>query len=450
MFYLKEFTRLAKGFFNFGDDRIPEEDVVTSISSDIEFKGPKLWLLIIAVLLASLGLNINSTAVIIGAMLISPLMGPLLGLGLGIAIYDFSILKRASVNFFTATLFSVITATIYFSITPITQAQSELLARTSPTIYDVCIALFGGLAGILAQCCKSQRFGNVIPGVAIATALMPPLCTAGYGLATGNLHYAIGAIYLYIINTVFITFATTLFIAFVLKFKKKSLVDKGKEKKLRKAIIYICIVTMVPSIFLTLGIVQDTIFEQRVNLFIHEEMNHENSQVIRYKADARERTIQVLMLGQRLDSTRLDELNKKLPSYKLENVKLNIVQGDYGLRRGEMIALLSDYEKHNIVSINTDIQALLNGGEIYSIVPISPADSTRRLGPFTSEINNSSLSRENGTDSETNNDVPVTIYILNMNKSDKERIDGWFNQQFNADSICMEVYRAKRVKNNIN
>lgn len=165
-----------------------EQETIESIKKGVEFKGTNLWVLIFATFIASLGLNTNSTAVIIGAMLISPLMGPIMGFGLGLGIADFDLIKRSFRNFATATLFSVITSSIYFLISPINEAQSELLARTQPTLYDVLIAFFGGLAGIVASSTKSK--GNVIPGVAIATALMPPLCTAGFGLATGNLYYS--------------------------------------------------------------------------------------------------------------------------------------------------------------------------------------------------------------------------------------------------------------------
>ena len=180
--------------FDVRQDKEDELDTIESIKKGVEFKGTNLWVLIFATFVASLGLNTNSTAVIIGAMLISPLMGPIMGFGLGLGISDFELIKRSFRNFATATIFSVITSTLYFLISPISEAQSELLARTQPTVYDVLIAFFGGLAGIVASSTKSK--GNVIPGVAIATALMPPLCTAGFGLASGNLYYFFGAFYL--------------------------------------------------------------------------------------------------------------------------------------------------------------------------------------------------------------------------------------------------------------
>ena len=216
--YKHDFNRMEKGLlhkqirdffvrnFDVRQEKEDELETIESIKKGIEFKGTNLWVLIFATFVASLGLNTNSTAVIIGAMLISPLMGPIMGFGLGLGISDFDLIKRSFRNFATATVFSVITSTLFFLISPISEAQSELLARTQPTVYDVLIAFFGGLAGIVASSTKSK--GNVIPGVAIATALMPPLCTAGFGLASGNLYYFFGAFYLYFINTVFISLAT--------------------------------------------------------------------------------------------------------------------------------------------------------------------------------------------------------------------------------------------------
>lgn len=219
--FLKEYLDLRK-------DKDNELATVESIRKGVEFKGANLWILIFAIFMASLGLNVNSTAVIIGAMLISPLMGPIMGIGLSVGLNDFELMKRSLKSFLVTTAFSVATSTFFFLISPVAEGQSELLARTSPTIYDVLIALFGGLAGVVAISTKEK--GNVIPGVAIATALMPPLCTAGYGLAIGNLVYFLGAFYLYFINSVFISLATFLGVR-VMHFQHKVFIDKNREKR---------------------------------------------------------------------------------------------------------------------------------------------------------------------------------------------------------------------------
>ena len=184
--------RFLRDRFDLGEDSALQDEVVDNICRGVDFRGTNLWVLIFATFVASLGLNVNSTAVIIGAMLISPLMGPIMGMGLSVGINDFDLLKRSVRNFGFMVLVSILTSTLYFVVSPLSGAQSELLARTVPTTYDVLIAFFGGLAGIVAQS-RRDRTSTVIPGVAIATALMPPLCTAGYGLATLQLNYFLGA-----------------------------------------------------------------------------------------------------------------------------------------------------------------------------------------------------------------------------------------------------------------
>ncbi|HNW21381.1 MAG TPA: TIGR00341 family protein, partial [Bacteroidales bacterium] len=189
--------------------------IYNQISEGVNFKGTNLWILMCSTLVCSVGLNMNSTAVVIGAMLISPLLGPINGIGYSIAVYDIKLFKKSLNNFLFAIITAFLSATLYFIITPISTAQTELLARTSPTIYDVLIALFGGTAGIIAMSTKTK--GTVIPGVAIATALMPPLCTAGYGLATLQVSFLFGALYLFTINAVFIPLVALL-VSKLLKF----------------------------------------------------------------------------------------------------------------------------------------------------------------------------------------------------------------------------------------
>lgn len=303
-----------------------EQETIESIKKGVEFKGTNLWVLIFATFIASLGLNTNSTAVIIGAMLISPLMGPIMGFGLGLGIADFDLIKRSFRNFATATLFSVITSSIYFLISPINEAQSELLARTQPTLYDVLIAFFGGLAGIVASSTKSK--GNVIPGVAIATALMPPLCTAGFGLATGNLYYFFGAFYLYFINTVFISLATYLVVR-ILKYPKKVFLDKEREKKVTRYVGIIVVFTIVPSLFLSYRLVKTTYFNQQALNFINTELAFPNTQVLSKSitdtSDKRE--IKVVLIGDNVAETTIEDARNRLPRYGLKDVNLVVQQG---------------------------------------------------------------------------------------------------------------------------
>ena len=263
--------------FDVRQEKEDEKETIESIKKGVEFKGTNLWVLIFATFVASLGLNTNSTAVIIGAMLISPLMGPIMGFGLGLGISDFGLIKQSFRNFLTATIFSVITSTLFFLISPISEAQSELLARTQPTVYDVLIAFFGGLAGIVASSTKSK--GNVIPGVAIATALMPPLCTAGFGLASGNLYYFFGAFYLFFINSVFISLATYLVVR-LLKYPKKVFLDKQREKKVTRYVGAIVLFTIVPSVYLSYNLIRSSYFYNRVHEFVVSELAFPNTQIL--------------------------------------------------------------------------------------------------------------------------------------------------------------------------
>ena len=236
--------RIIKKFlddlFNLHEDKEREETTIAEVRKNVEFRGTNLYILIFAIFIASIGLNVNSTAVIIGAMLISPLMGPIIGIGVGAGINDIGLIRKALKNLGIAVLISVITSTVYFYLTPLHEAQSELLARTYPTLWDVLIAFFGGLTGIVAGSRKEKS--NAIPGVAIATALMPPLCTAGYGLANGNLFYFVGAFYLFFINSVFITVSTFLIVRF-LKYPKHQFETPKREKQVKRYILIFVLIS---------------------------------------------------------------------------------------------------------------------------------------------------------------------------------------------------------------
>mgnify|MGYP003227786194 CR=1 FL=1 len=335
--YLNLFIRRLLSLRN---DKAPEEETIASIKASVEFRGANLWILIFAIFVA-LGLNTNSAAVIIGAMLISPLMGPIMGMGLGVGINDFELLKRAFRSFATATIFSVLTATFYFAITPIDEAQSELLARTSPTIYDVLIALFGGLAGIVALCSTGQRGGNVIPGVAIATAIMPPLCTTGFGIATGNWIYAAGAFYLYLINSIFISLATFIGVN-IFDFKKKVFVDKQREKRVKHIIVTIAVLTMLPSTLLTYMLVRENFFTSKANNFVAQVVTSEQTQVIAKEVDYHTKEIRLVTIGEEIPEKELTRMKSQMENFGLEDAKLSIVQGTKNLSASELKTMLND------------------------------------------------------------------------------------------------------------
>lgn len=321
-----------------------EADIITinDISKGVEFRGTNLWILIFAVFIASIGLNVNSTAVVIGAMLISPLMGPLLGLGMGAGINDLQLISKSFKNLGVAVVISIATSTLYFIITPLHAANSELLARTTPTIWDVLIAFFGGLAGIIAGSRKEKS--NAIPGVAIATALIPPLCTAGYAIATTQWYYLFGAMYLFFINSVFITTATFLIVQFM-GYPRVKYEDSRVEKKVKRAIGIIVVVTMLPSIYLAYNIVVEAIFEQRANYFINKEVVFEDTQIItkELRFDGNRGHIQLTLFGKPLNDIEIAQLESKMKFYDLNSCELDIRQGYEKEDEGEV--KMEDFHK---------------------------------------------------------------------------------------------------------
>lgn len=326
--------QFLKDRFDLREDQASEQETIEEIRRGVVFRGANLYILMFAIMIASIGLNVNSPAVIIGAMLISPLMGPIMGIGLGVGINDFDLIIKAMKNLGIAAGISILTSALYFAITPLNEAQSELLARTTPTLWDVLIGLFGGLAGIVAGSRKEKS--NAIPGVAIATALMPPLCTAGYGLATGQFSYFIGAFYLFFINSVFISLSTFIIVR-ALGYPRKDFMDAKREVRVKRYIAAFAILTMVPSVFTAYKVVRRSVFEQKANQFIHQEFNLGSTQVINRKITYEQghRVIEVTLLGEPLNADMENMIRSRLmlPDYRLAGTELHIHQGyqDNGL-----------------------------------------------------------------------------------------------------------------------
>jgi uncharacterized hydrophobic protein (TIGR00271 family) len=256
---------------------------IEAVKKDIPFKGHTAWILIFSIFVASIGLNVSSTAVVIGAMLISPLMGPIVGIGLSVAINDVDTLKRSLINLGVMVFLSVLTAFLYFKLSPLTEETPELIARTYPTILDVLIAIFGGLGLIVAKT-KSGTIASVIFGVAIATALMPPLCTVGYGLAVGNGEYALGALYLFSINAVFIALSTFI-VSKILRFPLVRYANSKRRKRTAQIASLIAIAVMVPSVWLFIKLLDQQVFETRTNEFVKNVIKYDGAEVVKATQD---------------------------------------------------------------------------------------------------------------------------------------------------------------------
>lgn len=329
-----------------------KEKVLVDITNNISFKGANLWILACAILIASIGLNMNSTAVIIGAMLISPLMGPIVGAGFALATFNFELLSKSLKNLLIATCVSLIVSTIYFYLSPFKEVQSELLARTSPTIYDVMIAFFGGIVGAISITRKEK--GNPIPGVAIATALMPPLCTAGFGLATGDFKFFAGAIYLYAINCFFIGISTYLIIKF-LKYKPQEITTNLKiAKNVRYGITILLFLITIPSLYIAYQLLQEKKYTQNVNAFLDKEFVEKGHTIIYKKINFKSnpKKVEIALITKKFDSLELNRLNDLLKIYTIPNSELIIKQNTQDLKQ----EILAELKNNNNISKGDDIQ----------------------------------------------------------------------------------------------
>lgn len=392
-------------FINLHNGEDKREKVLENIKSNISFRGANLWILACAIVIASVGLNVNSTAVIIGAMLISPLMGPIVGAGFALAVYDFELLKRSGKNLLIATIVSLIVATLYFYFSPFKEAQSELLARTSPNIYDVLIAFFGGLVGVIAI--TRVEKGNPIPGVAIATALMPPLCTAGYGLAMGNFSYFLGAFYLYSINCFFICIST-FFILKYLKYKPIKTLNQGVEKQIRYGISALILVMIIPSFYLAYNLLQENKYNQKVEQFISNEFTDKGYTLIFKKVNfnTNPKKIELAFLIKKFNSEETILLNQKLMEYQIPNTELIIKQDTKDLK-GEILNELGNQNKvlsEKDVLIN-NLQKELNEYKV------SNTETLKEIAILFPELSNVSLGKHQ-INTNTDSVKVITVFCI--------------------------------------
>lgn len=440
---LKELKKIIVYRFNLDEDKASESDVIENIKKGVEFKGINIWTLIFAILIASIGLNVNSTAVIIGAMLISPLMGPIMGVGMGAGVFDFELIKKSGKNLVIATFIGLLASTIYFTLSPLHYAQSELLARTTPTIYDVLIAFFGGLAGIVAS--SRKKFNNVIPGVAIATALMPPLCTAGFGVATGQWAYFFGAFYLYLINSVFISIATFLIVRF-LKYKPVNYVDAGVAARVRKWILSIAILTILPSLYLAYYFVNNEIFNQNANKLISEELTNNNFTVLTKKINPEKKEIELLVFGNgNIDSVK-NHLELKKERFNLTNAKIFVKNSfnseNENIYNGKLKESLTEdvFSKQEMLikNKNEEIALLKNQIAAYSSFSLIKENTIKEYvalyGKPQELLIEKSVSNLNGA-SDTLLIVIIKTESGKLNQDDIKNLNTWLSVKFNIKTI---------------
>ena len=436
-----------RGYFNALPNKENETEIIKQISSGVTFHGANLWVLIFAIFIASLGLNVNSTAVIIGAMLISPLMGPIIRMGLAVGIDDFDLLKRSVKNYLVATVISVITATIYFMISPLSEAQSELLARTSPTLYDVLIAIFGGAAGILALSTKEK--GNVIPGVAIATALMPPLCTAGYGLAVGEMSFFFGAFYLYFINTVFIALSTFIGVR-MLRFQRRTFADAAALRRVRTYIFGIVVLTMIPATYMTIQIIRKSIQDNNTQQFVKNELSLKGTQIISHKRNDESKTIRIVAVGEPIGEDTIKKAQENLKEYSLEGYKLVIIQGSQGnntLRKEDLSGNSLADTKEQLITQSEQLSNLEKQLKKYWSYETLGKEVSKEIKAICPQVNTISLSlvSEERTDTlATKNYVLALVGYKNaLSTAEQQQLQRWLKTRSNADSLRLVLQPYK-------
>ena len=435
-----------KVYFNILPDKENEQEIIAQITSGVSFRGANLLILIFAIFIASLGLNVNSTAVIIGAMLISPLMGPIIGMGLAVGINDLDLLKRSAKNYGVATLISVLTATVYFLISPLSDVQSELLARTSPTLYDVLIAFCGGAAGIIALCTGGK--GNVIPGVAIATALMPPLCTAGFGLATGHWLYSLGAFYLFFINTVFIALATYGGVR-LFHFKQKESLSAEKDKKARRIVMALVVATMIPAAYMTVRIVQQSVFDNNVNRFVKAELTQRGTQIISNSVDKDSLRLRIVAVGKEITEAKQREAQSRMEFYGLGKYQLRVIQGTQSdslmMLNHELSTMMTSRESEHrqMLELSSQMNKLNYQLNEYTRYESLSREIRSEMSLLFPEVKSLILSRVAEVSSDTATDNHHVVAIIDTShgkplpKVESQKLREWLQARVKADSLVL-------------
>jgi uncharacterized hydrophobic protein (TIGR00271 family) len=438
---------MLRKFLNYIDLRNEVEDfdkIHDEIVRGTTFKGTNLWILVFAIIVASVGLNTNSPAVVIGAMLISPLMGPINGMGYSLATYNFDLFRRSFRNFGFSVLASLATSTLYFLISPVSTAYSELLARTSPTIYDVLIALFGGLAGIVAI--SSKLKGNVIPGVAIATALMPPLCTAGFGLATGHYNYFFGAFYLFTINSVFIAISSVI-ASRIFGFPITNLVAEDRKKQINRWITVVITITILPSIYLGYVLVKNERFNESANRYVNNVTIVGGSYLLKNEVNAGDKSIRLVYGGNVLTEPDKVRIKNNMKDFSLEDATVEIEQG--------FSSNTQDYNEAELLKnkLNATLLSLENKNhEVDSIkgLPIRGRQILHEIQPLFPQVVSCSFSETYIYTDSLSQGKPQTIVIFgvqpeSLNLQSKQRVLEWLKARIENKNVEALFIDAKSV-----
>lgn len=426
-------------------EHIDYQTADNSIRKNIAFKGPNVIILACAIIIASVGLNVNSIPVIIGAMLISPVMGPILGLGLGLGTEDGTLLKESLKNFAIMVIISIIASSVFFLLSPLTlENPSELLARTNPTIYDVLIALFGGFAGILETSRKEK--GTVISGVAIATALMPPLCTVGYGLSRLNITFIFGALYLFLINTIFIALATFLAVK-LFKFPVLN-ADDERHKGLSKS-WYAVILTVIilPSIWTAINVVKENNFKIHAAQLVREHKNMGKSFVYDHKTNYSRKlsTIELFVAGEMLSDENKEILFNDAEHYGIMRSQIIIHEDATIVREDiseiEIMKTIYEHTDKQIKMLSDSIVKLNLSLEAYKENQIPVAKIAQELIAMHPQIKNVSITRGSTVDADTLVETErIMVFVISSDRigeAQHNQIENWLKVRLNNDNVLL-------------
>ncbi len=432
----QNFTSFFRKLLDLREGSDEKHAIIENIKDDGDFSSARFWTLVFAIGAASVGLNINSIPVVIGAMLISPLMGPIVSLGLSLSINDWGLMRRSFRNLITLTVISIAISTLYFALTPITNAQSELLSRIQPTIFDVLIAIFGGMAGFIGV--SRAKHNNVIPGVAIATALMPPLCTVGYGIGTMQPKFIFGAFYLFLINSIFICLSA-LVVATYLKLPKREYPDEAKKKQVNRIITAIIIVIVSPAGYLAYTFVQQNNFHQNADHFIASTFE-DRGYVLIYKNieySSSNKSIELAFLEDRFTDDQLKEFDARLNDFNLNDVTLTIRQNGFSLTEEEWKSVLTDVKGDD--EKMQALEARLESEKMSFKSPSRLLEEAKAINTAVSNIAIGSLNYGVATDELSNEPTIALVYTSSstapISINDATTIRKWLTARLEQENV---------------
>lgn len=415
-----------------------------SIRKNIYFRGPNVLILICAIWIASLGLNINSIPVIIGAMLVSPLMGPIVGLGMGFGEMDMSLIRDSLKNLIVMVAISIIASTIYFVVSPLRLSNpTELLARTNPTIYDVLIAFIGGLAGILET--SRREKGTVIAGVAIATALMPPLCTIGFGFSQLNAHYALGAFYLFTINSVFIALATFVGTKY-LRFPVKHYADETRQRRMRRLLTVLLVIIITPSLITALDLVRQNNFSRNAEHFLSDNRSVGKSYIYDYKVESTRNNsmLELFLAGEQLTQTDREALYASAQHYGIKPEQLTIREEATGVSvsEQEMVKNLMQSTDQRIKTLTDSITQLHRQFDAY----LMPSQQiAQEIAAQYHGVQSVMVMRGDKVSPAEQASSPTVVVLVEMTQkmsdADRERLQTWLRVRLNTEQLELVIRR---------